>query len=239
MGRNVVAARVRALLDSGEYAVMAAVHPNILNLHSMVHIALKINGAVQPVLKEIYHWNRAVFVSRTDGAFQLVLELHCTDDYELSDYVSIIRAMPNVSDVRLHRYQRIARSACRTRLHRLLDNGATRIGLVRQQSSNQGYLVVGMGLTVRDDPEHVIEFFKQLSNAEFISRTFGNFDMILTVLVESPNKLVELLDELDQLDAIIKREVWLHMSVEFERYQINIDSSLLPAGVVARAASLR
>lgn len=272
--RNVVAPKVRALLDSGEYEVIAAVHPNILNLHTMVHVAIRVRGPVRPVLEEIYRLDRAVFVSRTDGSYQLILELHCTDDAELSRILSKIRSIENVSDMRFHRYQRIVRSAylgdhyavpniavdttdmnilrslqadgrmaisdvaaatgisvsaCRSRMNRLIETGAMRVSLVRQQSSDQGYLLVGMGLAVRNNPERVIELFTGLQNAEFIARTLGDFDIITTILVESPSKLVELLEQLDELDTIVNREVWLHMSIAFEKYQRTIDAQLIPS----------
>lgn len=78
--------------------------------------------------------------------------------------------------------------------------------------------------TVRHDPEHVIQVFSQIPNAEFIARTLGEFDIIVTLLLESPRKLVDLLEELDKLDTIISREIWMHMSIEFERYQRTIDA---------------
>lgn len=272
--RNVVAPKVRALLDSGEYEVIAAVHPNILNLHTMVHIATRVRGPVRPVLEAVNQLDRAVFVSRTDGTYQLILELHCSDDAELSHLLSQIRSIQSVSDLRFHRYQRIVRSAylgdhyavpqisvdatdrkiirslqrdgrlpisdvaaetgisisaCRTRMNRLVETGSMRVSLVRQQSSDQGYLLVGIGLAVRDDPERVIEFFTRLQNAEFIARTLGDFDIIVTLLVDSPSRLVELLEELDELDTIVSREVWLHMSIAFEKYQRTIDAKLVSA----------
>ncbi|MEG0028790.1 MAG: Lrp/AsnC family transcriptional regulator [Aurantimicrobium sp.] len=271
--RNVVAPKVRALLDSGEYEVIAAVHPEILNLHTMVHIAIRVRGPVRPVLQTVYQLHRAVFVSQTDGNYQLILELHCADDAELATLLSQIRSIESVSDMRFHRYQRIVRSAylgdhysvpnitvdstdmkilrslqqngrtpisevaaetgisissCRTRMNRLIETGAMRVSLVRQQSSDNGYLLVGMGLAVRNDPDRVIEFFAGLQNAEFIARTLGDFDIITTILVESPSKLVDLLQQLDELDVVVTREVWLHMSIAFEKYQRTIDAQLIP-----------
>ncbi|MEG0363905.1 MAG: hypothetical protein RR600_08880, partial [Aurantimicrobium sp.] len=65
-------------------------------------------------------------------------------------------------------------------------------------------------------------------NAEFIARTLGDFDIITTILVESPSKLVDLLQQLDELDVVVTREVWLHMSIAFEKYQRTIDAQLIP-----------
>lgn len=268
--RNLVATRVNALLESGEYSVVAALHPKLLGLRALCNLGVRVFGPVEPVLSQVTEFDQVVFASRTAGSCQFVAELHCKDETELNELIGKIRSAPGVIELRINNYQRIVRSTylaeedsdsalqvdsidmkimdclqsdgrmsvadiakevglsvsgARTRVTKLLDSGAMKIGLVRQRSSDQGHLVVGMGFCVQGDPEELIRFFNEQPGVEFVSRTFGTFDVITTMLVESLGKLNELNAQIDALNLVTTREEWLHVQIKFERYQRGVNAN--------------
>src|SRR6202012_669157 len=75
VNRALVAARVNHLLESGEVRVVAGVHPRVLGLGALAHLAIRIARDPEPVYEAIGALEGVAFLSETTGPYQAVAEL--------------------------------------------------------------------------------------------------------------------------------------------------------------------
>jgi DNA-binding Lrp family transcriptional regulator len=108
--REQVASRVNPLFQSGELRVIAAPHPRVLGLNVSAHIAIKVRGSIQPVLKELDGIESLMFISVAAGAYQIIAETGLPSMTELRQQLSMIRAIKGVTDVQVLLYERLLSS---------------------------------------------------------------------------------------------------------------------------------
>lgn len=108
--RTVVAAHVNELLHSGKVRVIAAIHPRVLGLEVLAHLAIKVSGDPEGVLRGLEGLESAVYISETTGAYQLVVEVRMPTMGDLYDTVAFVHGLPDVQEVNVLVYERVIRS---------------------------------------------------------------------------------------------------------------------------------
>lgn len=108
--RATVAAHVNALLASGELRIVAAVHPRILGLNCLAHVAVELAGDPAPVLAAMESMESPVFISQTTGPYHLAAELRMPTMASMYEQTELIRALPQVASVNVTMYERVIRS---------------------------------------------------------------------------------------------------------------------------------
>lgn len=112
----------------------------------------------------------------------------------------------------------LSASACRSRVTRLTQSGAMKIGVVRGRADISSELVFGFGFSLAGNHDDLIDRLTQLSGVEFMARTVGRYDIVATIGFSNQSKFVELLDEVRDLSSVRMVECWLHTRVSLERY---------------------
>jgi DNA-binding Lrp family transcriptional regulator len=108
--RAVVSARMGRLLTTGEIRIVAAVHPRLLGLSTLAHVAIRVSGPLDSAIETVTGIESVVFLSETTGVHQLVAEIRSTSTAELANALARIRACPGVVDVAVLVYERVVRS---------------------------------------------------------------------------------------------------------------------------------
>ena len=108
--RDNVAGRVNPLFQSGELRVIAAPHPRVLGLTVSAHLSIKVSGDAHVIVKALEPLDSLVFISIAAGAYQIIVETELRTMNELSQQVSMIRAMDGVADVQVLLYERVLSS---------------------------------------------------------------------------------------------------------------------------------
>ncbi|QTG79571.1 Lrp/AsnC family transcriptional regulator [Arthrobacter crystallopoietes] len=108
--RATVAAHVNALLESGEIRIVAAVHPRVLGLNCLAHIAVQLSGDPVPVLEAMEAMESPVFISQTTGPYHLAAELRMPTLASMYEQTELIRTLPQVASVNVTVYERVIRS---------------------------------------------------------------------------------------------------------------------------------
>lgn len=110
ISRSTVAARVTALIGSGQLRVVAVVHPQLLGLNATAHLSIALTGSAEPAIAAIVEKESCVFVSSTTGAFGVTVELRLPTTHELEREIEGIRSLESVGAVEVLVYQEISRS---------------------------------------------------------------------------------------------------------------------------------
>ncbi|WP_298254671.1 Lrp/AsnC family transcriptional regulator [uncultured Arthrobacter sp.] len=108
--RASIAARLTPMLESDELRIVAAVHPRLLGLNVMAHLAVKLSGDLERVVDVIAEQLPAVFISEIVGPEQLIVEVHTRTLGDLQGVLRRIRSIEGVSDVRYLIYQQVLNS---------------------------------------------------------------------------------------------------------------------------------
>ncbi|MGV8876822.1 MAG: Lrp/AsnC family transcriptional regulator [Rhodoglobus sp.] len=110
-------------------------------------------------------------------------------------------------------------SGCRTRLNRLTETGAMRIGLLRQRTDTSTQLTFGFGFVTHGDQEALAAIIDSQPGIEFLARTIGRFDHVATVSFPNLAEFNDLVATLRVLAGVTSLETWLHARIHKERYQ--------------------
>lgn len=104
ISRAAAGARLARLLAEGTINVVGAVHPFVLGLASLAHLAIELDGPVRPVAEAIARLDEVPFVSITSGPAGLVAELRVRSPESLSATVAHVRGLPGVRVVSTNAY---------------------------------------------------------------------------------------------------------------------------------------
>lgn len=110
VARATAGQRLGELFADGTVRVVAAVHPGLLGLHALGHVAIHTAGPSQTVIDALRDMDGVVFLSRTVGQAQIVAELHAPDRPSLTADLSRIRALPGVSRTEVLTYEHVVKS---------------------------------------------------------------------------------------------------------------------------------
>lgn len=150
--RTLVAAHVNELLKSGKVKVIAAIHPRVLGLEVLAHLAVKISGAPDAALQGLAGLDCAVYVSETTGPYQLVVEVRMQTMGELYETIAYVNGLPDVVEVNVLVYERVIRSLFlgeEPALERLaLDQTDIDIMRILQRDGRAGFAEMGEAVGV-------------------------------------------------------------------------------------------
>jgi len=116
----------------------------------------------------------------------------------------------------------LSTSACRIRVMRLIDAHVMQIGAIRRRDAGPGEIVFGVGLTLRDGGAGAIDRIRGLAGLEFIARTFGRYDLVATLAVDSLAAFAQATRLLRALPSVVTADTWIHTVVQ-ERYEWTLD----------------
>ncbi|WP_282845775.1 Lrp/AsnC family transcriptional regulator [Microbacterium oxydans] len=113
---------------------------------------------------------------------------------------------------------RLSPSAVATRVQRLIDAGVIKISAVEARGLAHRQLSMGVGMTLGDDDDAVIEELRRGRGVDFAARTLGRFDAVATLVEPSAGALYASLERLRALPGVTRIEAWLHLAVLKEDY---------------------
>lgn len=99
ISRSAAAARLAQLLQSGKVRVVGVVHPAVLGLKAVAHVAVTVDRAVEDVAGRIAEFTEVPFVSMTTGPAALVAEVRVHHTAELAASLERIRTTDGVKGI--------------------------------------------------------------------------------------------------------------------------------------------
>lgn len=113
---------------------------------------------------------------------------------------------------------RLSPSATATRVQRLIDGGVIKISAVEARGLAHRQLSMGVGLSLNEDDDAVIEALRTGRGVDFAARTLGRFDAVATLVEPTAGALFASLERLRALPGVTRVEAWLHLAVLKEDY---------------------
>ncbi|MEW2220249.1 AsnC family transcriptional regulator [Streptomyces sp. NPDC006990] len=113
-------------------------------------------------------------------------------------------------------------SAARARVSRLVTSRALHVAAVVRRGTGSGRPALGAGLNLGGDDEHVTAFLAALPGVEFVARTVGRFDLVITLGADSTTRLHHITEQLKALDEVHGLTTWAHLEVFKEHYSRGI-----------------
>ncbi|MEU7315526.1 Lrp/AsnC family transcriptional regulator [Streptomyces sp. NPDC007083] len=113
-------------------------------------------------------------------------------------------------------------SAARARVSRLVTSRALHVAAVVRRGAGSGRPALGAGLNLGGDDEHVTAFLAALPGVEFVARTVGRFDLVITLGADSTTRLHRITEQLKALDEVRGLTTWAHLEVFKEHYSRGI-----------------
>ncbi|MGE5829571.1 MAG: Lrp/AsnC family transcriptional regulator [Micromonosporaceae bacterium] len=102
--------RVQRLLDAGVMQIVAVTDPLTLGFARQVMVGLKVEGDMRPVAQALADLAEVDYVVICAGAYDLLVELVCTDDDHLLALLNDkIRTIPGVSQTETFVYLKLAK----------------------------------------------------------------------------------------------------------------------------------
>jgi DNA-binding Lrp family transcriptional regulator len=111
LSRTAVRARLERLMGGGSLRVVGIVHPSILGLTALGHVAIDHHGEALALAQEIAEFDEAPFVSVIAGRDGVIAELQCTDIDAFEAAVVRIRGIAAVRRVETSLYARVHKNA--------------------------------------------------------------------------------------------------------------------------------
>ena len=129
-------------------------------------------------------------------------------------------------------------SGCRTRINRLTETGAMRIGLMRQRTDMTSHLTFGFGFVTQGELEPLVRLIDEQAGVEFMARTIGRFDFVSTISFPTLGEFNDFVAALRGLAGVTSLETWLHARIHKERYQHSLHRIREGAAVLADRAAV-
>jgi Lrp/AsnC family transcriptional regulator, regulator for asnA, asnC and gidA len=102
--------RVQRLLDAGVMQIVAVTDPLTLGFARQVMVGIKVEGDMRPVAQALADLAEVDYVVICAGAYDLLVELVCTDDDHLLALLNDkIRTIPGVSQTETFVYLKLAK----------------------------------------------------------------------------------------------------------------------------------
>lgn len=150
--RAMVATHVNELLATGKVKVIAAVHPRVLGLEVLAHLAVQISGSGEEILRAIEALDSAVYISETTGMHQIVAEVRVGSMSDLYRTVAFVSGLFNVTAVNVLLYERVIRSLFLGEepvIEKLsLDQTDIDIMRILQRDGRRGFAEIGQAIGV-------------------------------------------------------------------------------------------
>jgi len=124
---------------------------------------------------------------------------------------------------------RLSPSAVATRVQRLMSENVIRIGAVEARGFAHRRQSLGVGLSLRDEDDTVLDAVRSWPGVDFAARTIGRFDAVMTLVEPSSGALFDGLERLRALPGVAHAETWMHLAVLKEDYARTLLAPLRPA----------
>lgn len=99
--------RVQRLQETGVMQIVAVTDPLTLGFHRQAMIGLKCDGDLEKVADELAAMDEIDYVVLTAGSFDLLLEVVCSDDDQLLEILSRVRAVDSVTSTETFVYLKL------------------------------------------------------------------------------------------------------------------------------------
>lgn len=151
--------------------------------------------------------------------------MHTFDDFDI-ELMALLQEDGRYTFGELSRRLGRSASACRTRVMRLLDSNAMRIGAVRARRAATSSLLAGVGITLSGSDTTAEAFeqrFVELPGIEFIARTMGTYSFIATISARSIPHFTQLVRDIRNQPGVMIVDTWVHAHIWAERYEWSLD----------------
>lgn len=112
----------------------------------------------------------------------------------------------------------VSTATARTRVLKLLENGAVRIGVIWDPDSHDGLVRVGLGLRVRGSAAGVAERLAKIPEITFLATSIGQYDLLATLDGSTSAAAIAALNEVRQLPQVVQCTTWAHLQVIKEKH---------------------
>jgi len=110
VSRSSISARIAELTSSQQIRVVAAVHPRLLGLGTLAHLAVRVSGTTQAVVESLAAIDGVAFLSETTGPYHVAAEVRVPTILDLELILAQVRSIAGVLDVAILLYERVVRS---------------------------------------------------------------------------------------------------------------------------------
>jgi DNA-binding Lrp family transcriptional regulator len=113
---------------------------------------------------------------------------------------------------------KLSPAGARRRVLRLLQGNVLRVGVVVRQTGRDPGPLIGVGVRLSGHHESVVAALLERPAVIFLGRTFGHFDLLMTIRAHATDDLAELLDVVRAIPGVYDLESWTHLHVLKETY---------------------
>ncbi len=114
----------------------------------------------------------------------------------------------------------LSEAAVRQRVQRLLHDGVVQIVAVADPRVLGFDRQAMVGIRVEGDIRRVADALAEMPEVEYVVLTAGSLDLLAEVVVESDERLVELLnDKIRALPGVRETETWIYLRIHKETYE--------------------
>lgn len=100
-----VRSRLKKLISSGVVRVAAVLDAGLMGYGALAWgRACVVGGPIAPVIEALVEVDAVTYVAETAGSFDIMFELTCVDDAELREALDVIRQIPFLRELAMHRY---------------------------------------------------------------------------------------------------------------------------------------
>ncbi|MBK0418709.1 Lrp/AsnC family transcriptional regulator [Leucobacter sp. CSA1] len=143
---------------------------------------------------------------------------HTPDDHD-TRIISLLRTDGRMPYRELSREVGLSIGAIRARVKRLTDSGRLRITCELQEPGVTPRMQLGASLRLCGEGHGLVEALCAIPAVEFVARSVGHFDIVMTLSGATPHALHTVLDEIRMLDDVGSVTSWMHLEVFRESYE--------------------
>ncbi|MBC9928609.1 MULTISPECIES: Lrp/AsnC family transcriptional regulator [unclassified Leucobacter] len=214
-------ARSLAQLDSpvfvsestGKYQIIAELHAESLTeLQRDVHLIREMPGVIDIDLMLYERILSSLFLGEEPRAI--------SQSFDKSDLVlmELLQRDGRIGYAELGELVGLSASAARSRVARLIESDAMRIGVVRGRTELNSELVFGFGFNLSGDQTALVAHLKAHPGIEFLAQTVGRYDLVATLAFGTQPEFLELFDAVRELPEVRTAESWIHARISLERF---------------------
>ncbi|VXB88755.1 AsnC family transcriptional regulator [Microbacterium sp. 8M] len=213
---------VAAVLQGMEETVFVSAVAGVHDLVTEVRLGTmsELHAVIESVrsIPQVLDVNTLVYTSVVKGPFVSSYRGQITIDEIDAALIEQLQADGRASFRALGEVVRLSPSAVATRVQRLRAAHVIQIGAVEARGPAHRRQSMGVGVNLRGDDDGALALIRSWPGVDFVARTIGRFDAVITFVEPSPGALHEGLERLRALPSVSHTEAWLHLAVLKEDY---------------------
>ena len=198
---------------TGKYQIIAELHAESLTqLQRDVHLIREMPGVVdidillyERILSSLFLGEEPRAVTQHFDRFDLQL-------------MELLQRDGRIGYAELGELVGLSASAARSRVARLIESDAMRIGVVRGRTELNAELVFGFGFNLSGDQAPLVAHLKAHPGIEFLAQTVGRYDLVATLAFGTQPEFLELFDAVREMAGVRTAECWIHARISLERF---------------------